>query len=181
MKLVRGRADVRFFPSRHNFALFRLAAYLRLRAAKPEHGECILAIDRHQSNFEHTLVPLWYALTLTCFGAAWLFAAWPLPLALLASFPVALFALEVPLVLGGIATSAWNAATGMRVNAVRVTSILMMTLFAAAAAHFARQPTWVRFAGLQVLALIALNALAAAIVLFLRPSIARLEAARSAA
>ncbi len=32
MKMVQGNAAARWLPSRHNFALFRLLAYLRLRA-----------------------------------------------------------------------------------------------------------------------------------------------------
>ena len=34
-RIVRNRADARLLPSRHDFALFRLVAWMRLRRAKP--------------------------------------------------------------------------------------------------------------------------------------------------
>ena len=74
MRVVRGRADARWLPSRHNFALFRLAAFLRLRRARPEpcDGSCV--IDRHQSAMETWLVMSWVTLTFACYLAATLFA-----------------------------------------------------------------------------------------------------------
>lgn len=175
MKLVRGRREARFLPSRHNFALFRLGAYLRLRNARRETADVVLMIDRHQSNTETTLVSTWYLGTLTCLAAGTLFAGWPIVPALLLGFPVALLGIEVPIVAGGLLTSLWNAVARPQVDAVRVNSVLLMTLFLAAAAVCSTRPGWVRFAGRQVLVVLIANLAAAVIVLLLKGPIERLE------
>ena len=164
MKVVRDRADARWLPSRHRFALFRLFAFLRLRNAKPERREgLMLVVDRDQTAIEHHGISLWIVLTATCYVAATLFAAWPVALALPVAFVVAAGAVEVPMVLAGLVVPS------------RVNSVLLMSILIAAAAYFATQRTWVRFAAWQFLALVALNAVAAMIVFLLRGSIARLE------
>ena len=164
MRVVRGRRDARLLPSRHRFALFRLVAFLRLRAAKPEPRDgLILVVDRDQTAIEHHAISLWIVLTVTCYFAATLFGSWPLPLALPAAFFVAAMAVEVPLLVFGTFVSS------------RVNSVLCMLVFIAAAAWFATQRSWARFAAWQFLAVIALNAVAAAIVFLLRGPIARLE------
>lgn len=170
MRLVRHRVDARHLPSRHNFALFRLFAYFRSLRATPKNEDVILALDRNQSNTETALVGWWYLLTFTCFIAT-RFATWPLPLALLVSLPLALVGIEVPMVLFGMLASLFRAAVP-----ARFTSFAMMALLAGASAYFALGATWVRYAGLQVLALFGLNAIASAIVFLLREPIARLEA-----
>lgn len=171
MKLVRDRADARVLPARHNFALFRLVAFLRARKVRPQRADVIVALDRHQSNTETTLVACWYFATSTCFVAATLFVSWPLPLALLVSLPLVLVGVEVPVVFLGVVLPLAR----VRVDTVRVNSILMMALLAGASAYLVRGASWVRFAALQVLVLFALNAIASAIVFLLRDSIARLE------
>lgn len=164
MKVVRDRADARWLPSRHHFALFRLVAFLRMRSAKPEpRPGLVLVVDRGQTAIEHHGISLWIMLTVTCYVAATLFATWPVVLALPVAFVVAAFAIEVPVVLGGLVLPS-------RANAVQVMLVLL-----AAAAYFATQRTWARFAAWQFLALVALNAVAALIVFLLREPIARLE------
>jgi len=164
MKVIRNRADARWLPSRYRFALFRLFAFLRMRSAKPEPREgLILVVDRDQTAAEHHGISLWIVLTVTCYVAATLFAAWPPVLALPVAFVVAAAAVEVPMILGGLIVPS------------RVNSALLMWVLIAAAAYFATQRTWARFAAWQFLALVALNALAAAIVFLLREPIARLE------
>ncbi|HKR65275.1 MAG TPA: hypothetical protein VJZ00_16200, partial [Thermoanaerobaculia bacterium] len=84
MRMIRGRRDARWLPSRHNFALFRLLAYLRCRTLAPEPADVMIMIDRHQSTLENYTVSAWIFVTLTCSIAATLFASWPVPVALLA-------------------------------------------------------------------------------------------------
>jgi hypothetical protein len=164
MKVIRDRADARWLPSRHHFALFRLFAFLRMRSAKPEpRPGLILVVDPDQTAAEHHGISLWIVSTVTCYVAATLFATWPAALALPVAFVVAAGAIEVPVVLGGLALPS------------RGNSLLLMVLLIAVAAYFATQRTWVRFAAWQFLALIALNAVAAMIVFLLREPIARLE------
>ena len=165
MMLVRGRGEARWLPSRHTFALFRLFAFLKLRGAQPEPRERLaLVVDRGQTAIEHHLMSVWVVLTVTCYVAATLFASWPLPLALPVAFFVAAIVIQIPVV-----------GFGLIVPSHRVNAGILMSLLLAAAAYFATQRTWVRFAAWQFLAVVALNALASAIVFLLREPIARLE------
>lgn len=168
MKSVRGRADARWLPSRYHFALFRLYAYLRMRAARPEPRDVALVIDRNQNNVESFAIGTWVLLTLTCYAAGTLFASWPLPLALLAGVPVAITALEIPIVIVGLLVRRTK-------DNLALNSAVLMSLLIAAAVVFARAQSWVRFAAWQFLALVALNALAAAVVFPLRGGIAEME------
>src|SRR5688572_28147812 len=102
VRAVRNRADARWFPSRHNFALFRLAAYLRLRRAQPEHRDGFFVIDRHQSATETWLVMSWVTLTFACYLETTLFVDWHIALALLISLPLAVVLLEVPAILSAL-------------------------------------------------------------------------------
>ncbi|HEX8168910.1 MAG TPA: hypothetical protein VF824_00040 [Thermoanaerobaculia bacterium] len=172
-RTIRGRADARWLPSRRNFALFRLYAYLRLRVAPPEPRDVALFIDRNQTAAEHYSVAVWVLLTMTCYCAADLFESWPLPLAIVSALVVATLLTQVGIVGFGLVAAALTPRTAR----VRVNSFVLMLLFIAAAAWYARHPSWARFVAWQVLALVALNAAAAAIVFLLRGSIARLESA----
>jgi hypothetical protein len=166
VRLIRGRAEARWLPSRHRFALFRLYAFLRLRSAKPEPRRgLVLVVDRDQTAFEHHGVSLWVVATITCYFAAGLFGAWPLPAALLAGLASAAVAIEVPVWVGGFIFG----------RAGRANGVATMAALIAASIHFARQTTWVRFAAWQFLGLIAINAVASLIVFLLRAPIARLE------
>jgi hypothetical protein len=175
MKVVRGIEEARWLPSRHRFALFRLAGYVRLRnAAVPAAGrdDLVLAVDRDQSVFENYGIATWTVLTIACYFAGGLLARWPLPLALLASIPLATIAMNIPFCTFG--------ALRPNRNNIRLNSAINMLLLLAAALYYARAETWVRFVAWQFLAVVALNAVAAAIVFLLRGPIARLEAAFAA-
>ncbi|MFL6244956.1 MAG: hypothetical protein ACJ74H_02945 [Thermoanaerobaculia bacterium] len=169
MKLVRGRADARWLPSRHNFALFRLAAFLRLRRAAPEHRNVILVIDRHQSALETWTVMLWLIVTLACYLAVTLFASWPVTIALITSLPIAFVLLEVPAIISALVIAPFTS------NGIRANSIAVMLLFTAASAYFATHATWIRFVAWHFLTVLALNAVAAMIVFASRGAIAQLE------
>ena len=171
MKLVHGNAAARWLPSRHNFALFRLLAYLRLRNARPIPAEVILAVDRHQSNTETWIVTAWVTVMSTIVIAT----VFAVPLAL--SFILAVLGFQAALITSGLTLAPlWNAVTRLGTPGVKVSSFAIMALLAAGAAYCATRPTWVRFAGWHFLSMLALNALAAVIVFFLRGPIARLEA-----
>lgn len=171
MKMVHGNAAARWLPSRHNFALFRLLAYLRLRAARPASSAVILGVDRHQSNTETWLVTAWVVATATIV----INTAFAVPLVL--SFVLAIFAFQVTLITSGLTLAPlWNAVTRLDTPGFKVSSFAIMALLAAGAAYCTTRPTWVRFAGWQFLAMLALNAIAAVIVFLLRGPIAQLEA-----
>lgn len=177
MRTVRDRADARWFPSRHNLALFRLAAYLCLRRAQPERRDGIFIIDRHQSTAETWLVMSWVTLTFACYLATTLFVDWHIALALPVSLPLAVVLLEVPAILSALTIAPlFHSIARNRTDGFRVNGVVIMLLFSAASAYFARHPSWIRFVAWQFLGLLALNAVAAMVVFPLRHSIARLEA-----
>jgi hypothetical protein len=153
--IIRDREDARWLPSRFRFALFRLFALLRMRFTPPRpRPGLIMAVHRDQSEIEAYAVALWIFATVTCFLSALM------PIAIAAVF--APLAMQIPL---------YIVARGTRVN-----SILLMALIAAAAIYFATRPVWIRFAAWQFLALVALNAVAALIMLALRGAVRKMEA-----
>ena len=176
MKAVRGRADARWLPSRFNFALFRLFAYVRMRNARAEPGDVALIVDRNQNPIESFMMSVWVPLTVACYVAGSLSAR---PSAILAAIPIALVLVHIPIiVMGALVMPLWHAVTGRRIeNVVRVSSTVMMTLFLAAAIWFARSPSWARFVAWHVLILVGLNTIAAGVVFLLRGGIADLERA----
>jgi len=174
VKAVRDREDARWLPSRHNFALFRLFAFLRLRFATPRpRTGIVLIIDRNQSAFENHAVASWIGLTLAAYLAAGVLASWPLALAIPAALLIAGAIMQVMVVGGGLLVFLFP-------NRIRANSILFMTTMLLLAAYYATRATWARFVAWQFLALVALNAIAAIVVFFLRRPIARLEAAFAA-
>lgn len=157
MNVVRGRAEARWLPSRHRFAVFRLFALVRSRTARPEPREgLMLIIDRDQSAYEHYAISLWIVVTVTCYLAATLFGSWPLPLGIAAAIPVSAIAVEVPVWVSGLLTG----------NA-RVNGVVFMLAMIAASAYLATTETWVRFAAWQFLALLAVNAMAVPVMFLL--------------
>lgn len=175
MKMVRGRAEARWMPSRHAFALFQLAAYLRLRRAQREPVDAILVIARYQSNFETYVVSIYFALTVAACLAGTLFASMPLAIALTLAAITSVVGIQVTLVASGVLLSLWQVITRVAVDSVKVNSIMTMSAIFALCAYCATRTTWVRFAGRQLFAIAALNVLAALIVFLLREPIARLE------
>jgi hypothetical protein len=178
MKAIRDRAEARWLPSRHCFALFRLVAFLRLRSAQPEpRPGLLLTVDRHQSQFEHYSLAVWVTATVTCFTAATLFASRHVALALMLAVPVTLVGMQMVIVGCGLVVDLFSGVTRLKVDPVGGSSVLMMTLFLGSAAFIATSRTWARWVAWQVLALVALNALAAVLVFLLRGPIDRIERA----
>lgn len=168
MRMVRGRAEARWLPSRHRFALFRLHAYLRLRGAKAEPVEgLMLALHPDQTAFDTYAVAIWTMLTMTCFVYALLVQVLIAPVAMVLAVPLASLAIQAPHAIGLIVHTGRN--TG-------IISKILMLLFTLASLYFARAASWVRFAAWQFLVVIALNALAAMVMFALRGDVARLEA-----
>jgi hypothetical protein len=169
VKIVRGRADARWLPSRYNFAIFRLIAYARMRGATTELRDVTLIVDRNQNNLESYGIAAWVTLTVVCYLAGTLFATWPLPLALLAAVPVAITLLELPILVVGVCL------LRRRENNIGLHSVVVMSLLIAAALYFARAESWLRFVAWQFLGALAVNALAAPIAFLLRGSIADMD------
>lgn len=178
MRSICEREEARWLPSRHHYALFRLFAFVRLRFAKPRFNPGVLMmIDRDQSQFENYAMSLWFTATLTCFIAATFFSAWPVALALLVSFPIAVALSQIAIVTLALTAAPLWARFIDRGGRIRSVSIGTMMLVLVPTAYYATARTWVRWVSWHVLILLALNALAAVIVFFLRTPIARIERA----
>ena len=177
MRMVTGRREARWFPSRHSSALFRLAAYVRLRNAAPEPADVTMVIDPHQSAVETWCVGLWILLTTTCFLAASLFSGWSVPLAMAISLVIAVAVVHAALFAAGlVVTPLWQLVAGRTLDRTGVNSVVIVSFLSGAAAYFATRPTWVRYVAWQYLGALGINAVAAVVVFAMRDSIARLEA-----
>lgn len=178
MRLIEGRAEARWLPSRHYFALFRLAAYLRLRHAEPRHFQGLLMADAHQSTFETYAVGTWYTATAACFAAVLAPAGWPVPAKIALGFVIALTAVQATIVVvGAVVLPLWSAATRRpNESQMRINSFVLMLLLFAAAIALARYDSWERLLAWQCIALFGANAVAAVIAFTLRRRIAELEA-----
>lgn len=149
MTIIRDRADARWLPSRFNFAVFRLFAYLRLRAARPEpHPGLMLSKDRHQSAAENYIVCIVMMVVVASMFDS-----------LAVGIAVAIIGPQVAIPLSGLV---------MRFEAG---SWMMLIIIIAVAAYQSRtSPIACVFLGF-----VAVNAIAAAIMFALRGSVARLE------
>ena len=168
MRVIRGREDARWMPSRFRFALFRLYAYGRLRSATARTADVAYIIDRDQSAVENFTVGIWTILSAGAYLTWLLWPRWPLALALFAAPVIAVMLMQVSVVAVGVLLL-------RRKDNLRVNSVVLMTLLTAAAVYFARVDGWVRYAAWQFLGVLALNAFAAVVVALLRSRIASLE------
>ena len=179
MTMVRDRGDARWLPSRFNFALFRLVAYLRLRTSDPESRPGIaLSIERHQSATENYLVAACVLVLWIAFSAVMLDSVMPFPLACIVAFPVAALIVHlVPMCLIGLlVVPAARKITGhAALDNIAISSVIMIILTIAAAAVLAAGTSPVRYVGTAFLVSTAINALASVVVFTMRRSIAETE------
>jgi hypothetical protein len=175
MIFVRDRAEARWLPSRHHFALFKLAGYLRLLSSEPEPKPgLMLAVARDQSKVENYGFAIWFLLSVAGFLLPWL--PLPLPIALPVSVLLAAIVIQFPCYFMGVVVVPLVTRTLLR-NNHRVNLTFLVTCGAAVAVYYALQPSWVRFLGWQYLGIIALNVIAAGLVRLLRHRIAEQEQA----
>ena len=179
MKVVRGRGEARWLPSRRRFALFRLWAFLRLRNAAPEpRPGVMLMIDPDQSAVECYGVSTWFWLTTSAYVAFELSKIMPAPLAIIAALPIGNMAVQIPIyAMGALVLPAIQTLSRSRLTApAGINSTFLVALCVVVASYYALHGAWIRFVAWQFLAVLALNTIAAAIVFLLRGRIARLEA-----
>ncbi|MFZ2492341.1 MAG: hypothetical protein WA208_12740 [Thermoanaerobaculia bacterium] len=171
------RIDAPLLPSRHRFALFRLIAYLRLRAAPTGRDRARLYfVDPDQSSVEQYGVAIWATLTVAAFSAAALETIVPLWIASLAAIPIAALLLQVPVVLVGFTIlPLMERLIGRPIRRIRFESRLMMLLLSAGAMWSLQSDGWERYVGWHFVVVMAANALAAATLHGLHGQIERLE------
>jgi len=158
VKIVRDRADARWLPSRFNFALFRLFAYVRLRMARPQpRPGLMLSIDRYQSAAENYIVCVVVMIVVASFFHSPLVGA-----------IVAIVAPQIAIPVVGTILGIFVSADSSRVEA---NSMLMLVAIIAVSVYFARES----YVAQAFLGLVVLNGVAAAVLFLLRGSVARLE------
>ena len=176
-RIVRNRADARLLPSRHDFALFRLVAWMRLRKAKPAPTSTMYFTDRHQSAAEMWMVGLWLLAASSLYVADALSPQIPLVLALVVGFFVAGTALQAAAITSGLLVAPLvKSVFRIRVLPLRINGPVVMTLFLSATGWAALRPTWIRYVAWSTIGAAVLNLTAAALLLAVRDAIAQLEA-----
>lgn len=168
MKMVRERADARWLPSRHRFALFRLVAYAVFRSNGPRSQPGLaLGIDRDQSALENYTVAAWIMGSATCFAFALLDGVLMAPVATVLAPFVAAVVLQVFVVVPGLVRRNRDN-TGQN-------SFITMAAMALTAIYLTQSDRWIRVVAWLFLASLAANAVASVIARLLRNRFAALE------
>lgn len=171
MKVIREQAEARWLPSRHRFAIFRLAAYARYRTSPRRNQPGLaLGIDRDQSAVEIYTVAAWLMGSATCFLFALLDRVLVTPAAAILAPVAAAIALQVFVVAPGFVKS-WRERDNTAVN-----SFLTMLTMTMTAIYLAQDDRWVRIVAWSFLACLAANAAAWIITRFMA---GRFDAAES--
>ena len=171
--MIRNRADARWLPTRFNFALARLIAFVICKSSKPRpEAGLVISIDRHQSALENYLVALWFYSS----TVAYLYVTLQTAVPPWAALPLALFITPMALQLSthlfsSFGTSAWISVSHMRLN-----NVILMSVMSAASLYALTTGHWTRHVGMAALGLLTLNGLSAVIMRLLAPSLAALEA-----
>ncbi|HYM60882.1 MAG TPA: hypothetical protein VEZ11_08315 [Thermoanaerobaculia bacterium] len=175
MRVVWDHPEARWLPSRFRFAVFRLFAWYRFRAAATQTqrlDRVALAIDRDQSAVEQYSIAAWTLLTQSCYLAAFITSRWHVAgpwraLAVALTPFLAAVLVEITFIAtGAVLVPLWNATAGSRIeNNIRLNSIVQMAILLLASAYFAGAAGWVRPVAWIAIAVFAMNG-AAAVVLF---------------
>ncbi|MBV9493810.1 MAG: hypothetical protein JOZ54_06160 [Acidobacteria bacterium] len=171
MNIVRDRAEARWLPSRHRYALMRLIAFLILRNARPKpQPGLILVIDRDQSTLENLTTSIWATLTVMCYMSTAMHGWWKL-----AAIPVGWIVIQLPLYILGAAMMPLFGRS-LEANNHRLNSVFYWSLMTIASAYFVTRSGINRWLAYVFFAVLTLNALAAVILFPLRRKVAELEA-----
>jgi hypothetical protein len=178
VNFVRDRADLRWLPSRHHFALARLVAYLVLRFSRPRPQPGLaLVVDRYQSQPEHYAMSIWATLTAGCYVVAVLTTWMPMWAAVTLAIVTTGLTVQLPLyAIGAIVLPLWERLTGTREQRhEKAISVAYMVLYLLASSYFVTRPGWVHYVAAFSLLLFAANAVAAVLMFLLRGAVRRLE------
>jgi hypothetical protein len=176
VKVIRDRRDARWLPSRFHFALFRLFAYLRLRATKPQPSRgVVMVVDQYQSAGENYAVTICIFVVMISFVTALLNPTMSLPAACAIALPAAAVIIQVQIVLTGVIITIARKVAPTEGDNLAVSSIALMTLTIGAAIFTFIRDSPARFVAGAFLLLVALNAIAAVLVFLMRGAITDAE------
>lgn len=169
MNVIRDDPAARWLPSRFQFATMRLVAAVRLATMRrrPPGEPIMLAVERGQSAFENHAVSVLLWIATSMFSAAALQPRLPWWIALPLAAAGAPWLLQLPLMITGLVLPSGN---HQRING----AVILALLLAAAVWAFS-QDSWVHYAGAAFLSIAAVNALASAAMVALRPWVRSLE------
>ena len=170
MKVVRERADARWLPSRHRFAIFRLIAWALFRSMGPRTEPGLaLGIDRDQSALESYVVATWTMASATCFAFALLDRVLLSPVAAVLAPICAAVGLQVFVVTPGLVK-------GLRDrDNTGVNSFTTMLAMSVTALYLIQGSQWIRGVAWFFLACMGLNALASIVAWLMRARFAAIE------
>lgn len=177
MNVVRNRAEARDLPSRYRFAIFRLAAFLRMQRARAEHEDVVLAVQPYQSTTEVLAIGIWFFGTVSCY-LAWFFEDWPLPLAAAFAFALAVVLFQVVFISFGVAIAPFlRKLTGSPVqNNAELNGAFCLLLLGVASLWFVRDASWLRVVAWLYFLCLAMNGSAAVLLRLLRRRVDAMEA-----
>jgi hypothetical protein len=178
VNFVRDRADLRWLPSRHHFALARLVAYLVLRFSRPRPQPGLaLVVDRYQSQPEHYAMAIWATLTAVCYVVALLTTWMPMWAAVTLALVTIGLIVQIPLfTIGAVVLPLWERLTGTREQRhEKAISVAYMIVYLLASSYFVTRLGWVRYVAAFSLLLFAANAVAGVLMFLLRGAVRRLE------
>lgn len=156
MKVVRERAEARWLPSRHRFAIFRLAAYAVYLATRQRTSQpgLALGIDRDQSAAENYTVAAWIMGSATCFLFALLDRVLVTTAAAILAPVAAAMALQVFVVAPGFLK------IGRERDNTAINSFITMLTMSVTALYLTQDDRWVRAIAWSFLVCLAANAVA---------------------
>lgn len=177
MIFVEGRPEAVWLPSRHNLALFRLLAYIRLRRTRRVATDpfILLVADRHQSSFETNVTAAWYAVIGAGLIAAALSAGMAAPLAVLLALIIAPVVIQAAIVVPSLIVFVVrrDRADG---RGAAIVSGVVAALYTFASAVLIASGSRARWIGFAFLGSVALELAARSVLPFVNASIERLEA-----
>ncbi len=178
MTVIRDRADARWLPSRFDFALFRLFAYVRLKTIGPEPRQgIVLSVERHQSAIENFMIPICVLVVIAAFMASIIASMLPIEVACLIALPAAGVLIPMQMVLTGLViTPLVRKLTGLGGHCrVAINAAVLSAIAITAATLLAVGASPLRHIGTAYLILLAANAIASVLVFMMQRPIADLE------
>jgi hypothetical protein len=179
MRVIQDCPEAQWLPSRSHFAIFRLASYIRLRTASPSKDiRMALAVDRDQNAFENLSISAMIFVVTVAYLVPLLEQRMPWWAAVAVAIAIAPVADHIPFFFTGLlAIPLWRRITGRSGdNNMAANSAGEMTALLATSLWFVSGPEPIRIVAAAVLALFALNTVAAVLMWLLRARVRELEA-----
>lgn len=176
MRIIRGRADARWLPSRYSLAMFRLYAFFRASTAPAEeHPEIVLSVETHQAAAEAFLTAAAGFVMSYVYIADVLTEVLPVLVAILLALPVTSIAIQIPLYVFGLTLTPLLRLVLRKQQSLSITSALYFLLFAASSVVMLGRSMPARVVAWAFFVACALELVSKVIAFALRERMARME------